>query len=145
MPRVLVVDDEADVCQALTNLLEEGIPGLRVAHAASVGEARMKAGAGAWNLIICDERLPDGSGVDVLIEVAHRDPSTRRVLMTAYDDYPAAARAVREGRIDDLVQKPWDPEDLLRRVSDLLFGAEPGLPRPPGVPRLGRIPPAAAP
>jgi DNA-binding NtrC family response regulator len=71
------------------------------------GQAKLQT-AGPWDLVITDERLPDGRGVVLLGQVAISDPTAVRVLMSAHTDYEALMRGVNVGRIEHFVQKPFD-------------------------------------
>lgn len=120
MPRhILLVDDEADVLASLRDLLLV-VPDCTVETAASYAEGTVKAAGRAWDLIICDERMPDGSGLDLLARVAKTAPATRLILMTAYQDFGIAVRAINQAKVDEFIEKPWDPDAMVQRVTHML-------------------------
>jgi response regulator RpfG family c-di-GMP phosphodiesterase len=131
--RVLVIDDEPDVATALVDLLG-CIPGIALAQAADFASGLHKVGNEAWDVVIADERLPDGSGTELLRECWRLRPSTRRVLMTAFNDVEVSVRAINEGRAHYFVEKPWDPEVVLGTVKELLGGPRGTLQRIPPLP-----------
>lgn len=117
--RILVIDDEKDILHSLRDLLLL-MPDLEVGIAANFAEGRALAAKGGWDLILTDERLPDGRGVDILAEAARVDPSTALVLMSAFQDFDAILRGVNAAHIDHFVQKPYDPDDVLQRVEQMM-------------------------
>ncbi|MCA1812929.1 MAG: response regulator [Halobacteriales archaeon] len=117
--RILIVDDEADVRESLRDLLA-AVPGYQVATASTVGEARRLAELGTWDLVISDERLPDGEGALLLAELAVSGRASGRVLMSAYEDFDGLMRGVNAGRIDHFVRKPFDPLKMLTTVERIV-------------------------
>lgn len=141
MPRILVVDDEEDVCAALQSLLGL-LEGCTVECARSYAEGAAKARAGGWDLILSDERLPDGRGMHILVEASRAGSAKALALMTAYPVLEVAQEALHLARVDAFFQKPWEPEDLLLRVQRMFedggarrgprSGAPPHAPTPTG-------------
>jgi putative two-component system response regulator len=115
--RILVVDDEVNICRLLDRFLTR--LGHRVRTASSVPEALEILAAERFDLVLTDLRLPGPSGLDLLVEVRARAPGTRMILMSAHADVTHAAAAIERG-IDQLIIKPFELEDLRTRVSDSL-------------------------
>lgn len=129
--RILVVDDEPDISRSLQDLLGL-VPDCQVEVASSFAEGRAKALEGTWDIIISDERLPDGRGVEILAEVARSHPGTTRVLMSAFHDFDMLLRGVNAAHIDHFVQKPYEPSAVLewvRRRVDSRGNGSPALAR----------------
>jgi response regulator RpfG family c-di-GMP phosphodiesterase len=101
--RVLLVDDEPEMLQALTWELEEFAD---VTSCESVTRALELVRATKYDVVVADLRLPDRWGDELLAHVAARSPRTRRLLLTA-DSNPS--RTVRElletGVIDAAYEK----------------------------------------
>lgn len=135
--RILIIEDEPDVARSLAELLLT-LPECDVEVAADAVTGSRRAEAEAWDLVVADERLPGGSGTDLLAALARLRPETRRVLVTAYADPSIPPRAINEAHVDAYFQKPWDPEVLTRQVRALLREAPP-MRHAPGA--FGRIPP----
>ena len=111
---VLVVDDEVLYAQAVVReLVRHGI-GCGVAHSAA--EAVRQADAGAFDLILLDNRLPDEEGLSILPRLLARQPRPAVVVMTAYQTIPQAVKAMRRGAEDYLV-KETSLGSLVERVS----------------------------
>ena len=115
--RILVVDDEPNICRLLQRYL--GRLGYEVQTAGSVPEALEHLGRSRYDLVLTDLRLPGPSGLELLVEVRSRAPGTRTILMSAHADVYAAAAAIERG-VDQLIVKPFELEDLRERVGDSL-------------------------
>ncbi len=102
---ILVVDDEPDLrtLYELTLLRE----GYRVQTAASVQEARAQLQAQRFDAVITDMRLPDGLGMELLVDLRDQQRRERCVVITAYGSAENAVEALRSGAFDYLT-KPVD-------------------------------------
>jgi len=119
MPTVLVVDDEANILTSLQGAL--GREGYQVDVAATLDEARAKLRE-AYDFVLLDVWFPNGSGLDLLAEIAAETPETVVVMMSGHATIDAAVRATRLGAFDFL-EKPIALERLvvlLRNASDAL-------------------------
>lgn len=119
MHRILVIDDEPDVLLSLEDLLAL-LPDCEVTAAPNFKEGLAKAGEGGWDIVLTDQRLPDGRGVDILAEVARTHPGTTLLLMSAFQDFDMMIRGVNAAHIDYFIQKPWEPADVLKRLEQML-------------------------
>src|SRR4051812_41670695 len=111
---VLIIDDEAAIRESLETLLE--LEGYTVTSAASGEEGLARIGENSYDLVLLDLALPDRSGLDLLAEIRHHDPSLSVIMITAYGTVENAVRAVQAGA-NNFVQKPWDNEKLLADVG----------------------------
>lgn len=117
--RILVVDDEPDVLVSLVDLLAE-LPGASVNVASSYNEASRFIATEDWTMVIADQWLPDGRGVDLLTDLRRRQPGALRVLMSAHQDFGPLVEGINHAAIDHFVAKPYDPLSLLLWVSKRL-------------------------
>lgn len=115
--RILVVDDEVNICRLLERFLTR--IGHQVETAGSVPEALMLLAPERFDLVLTDLRLPGPSGLELLDEVRVRAPGTRMILMSAHADVSVAATAIDRG-IDQLIVKPFELDDLRGRINDSL-------------------------
>src|SRR5438067_1378135 len=124
-PRILVVDDEADLRELLEITLLK--MGLDVDSAATVREARALLGQKDYALVLTDMRLPDGMGLELVREVAGNHRNTPIAVITAYGSAENAVIALKAGAFD-YVSKPVVLDDLRRMVRSALklLDAEPG-------------------
>jgi light-regulated signal transduction histidine kinase (bacteriophytochrome) len=63
-------------------------------------------------VILTDQRMPGGTGAELLARSFHISPETTRILFTGYSDISAVIDAVNEGQIYRYIAKPWRPEEL---------------------------------
>jgi len=116
VPTVLVVDDEADLRELLALTLER--LGLDVDGAATLAEARAYLASRAYALCLTDMRLPDGSGLDLVHEVAARG-APKIAVITAFGSAENAVAALKAGAFDYLT-KPVDVDNLRLLVRSAL-------------------------
>jgi two-component system response regulator PilR (NtrC family) len=126
-PRILVVDDEADLRELLEITLLK--MGLDVDSAATVREARSLLGQHAYALVLTDMRLPDGLGLELVREVAANYRSTPIAVITAYGSAENAVVALKAGAFD-YVSKPVVLDDLRMMVRSALKLSDPAAPAP---------------
>jgi DNA-binding NtrC family response regulator len=105
----LIVDDEKGMRDLLSIMLKN--EGHKVDAAESAGKARELIARGAYDLIISDISMPDGSGVDVLRVAKETQPDCIVVLITAYASTESAIEALKLGAYDYII-KPFDVEEL---------------------------------
>jgi two-component system response regulator PilR (NtrC family) len=116
-PRILVVDDEADLRELLEITLVK--MGLDVDSASTVREARALLGQHDYALVLTDMRLPDGTGLELVREVAGQGRGTPIAVITAYGSAENAVIALKAGAFD-YVSKPVVLEDLRTMVRSAL-------------------------
>ena len=112
MSRILVIDDERVIRDALRRVLEHH--GYRVRAAATVEEARELA-PDNFDFIITDLKLPGDAGIDI-IEHAGDAPV---LVMTSYASVDSAVESMKRGAID-YIAKPFDHEELLLVIERAL-------------------------
>ena len=109
MARILIVDDEPHMRKILaTNLRQDGHV---VLQAGGVEEARQQLASAEIDVVITDQKMPDGSGLDVLRLAQQDDPSTSVIFLTAVGSIELAVESMRGGAFDFLT-KPFLPEVL---------------------------------
>lgn len=113
MSRILIVEDESVIRNALKRLLEKN--DYQVAAAESVDEARNSFNLQDFNLIISDLRLPGSPGTD-LIQLADKVPV---LIMTSYASMRSAIDAMKLGAVD-YIAKPFSHEEMLATIHTLL-------------------------
>jgi DNA-binding NtrC family response regulator len=114
---ILVVDDEQPFCDVLCGVL--GKEGHDVTGVGSAEEAQQRLGEGAFDLVICDLRLPGMSGLELLRHLRETAPGVGFMMITAYGDVETAVEAVKLGAVDYLT-KPFLFDDIVLRINRLL-------------------------
>lgn len=116
-PRVLVVDDEADL-RELVEITLIGM-GLDVDCAADLAQARQLLASRSPDLCLTDMRLPDGNGLELVAEIAQLHPQIPTAVITAYGSAETAVAALKAGAFD-YVTKPLSLEALRTLVRSAL-------------------------
>ncbi len=122
-PVVMLVDDEANVLNALRRLLRPA--GYTVLTAGGGAEALDQLATREVDLLVSDMRMPEMDGAQLLAQARQRWPDTQRVLLTGYADVTSAVSAINEGGIFRYVSKPWDENEFLNIVHQALEMARP--------------------
>lgn len=114
---ILLIDDDADVLDAYTQLLEQA--GYRVCACDNPFEARERVQKDWPGIVLSDVCMPGCSGIDLMTLFHQDDQQLPIVLITGHGDVPMAVDAVKKGAWDFL-QKPVDPAKLLTLVDAAL-------------------------
>ncbi len=112
---LLVIDDEMDVCDSVHNLLRREY---RVLKARSAEEGLKVMQEDEVHIIMTDQRMPKGSGVELLTNVLRGQPRAVRMLFTGYADLDSIIQAINHGHIYKFLKKPWQPEELEEAVRE---------------------------
>jgi DNA-binding NtrC family response regulator len=112
--QVLVVDDDDAVRETIAETLEE--EGFGVATASGAESALAALARARPDVVLSDIRMPGMDGLELLDLLRARAPDVDVLLMTAYEDMPTVARAMRDGAFDFLV-KPLRPDQLLEVLA----------------------------
>jgi two-component system OmpR family response regulator len=117
MSRVLVVDDEVEICLLVTQYFKK--LGYQTSFCLSITEAAEKLAAEAYDLLFVDLNLRDGSGYD-LIKALHQSQSTTKVIViSAYDS--ERQKALQRGA-SFFIAKPFTKksiDDSLQKINFL--------------------------
>ena len=121
-PRLLIVDDEQPVLNALNRSLRREFDVLlSLSGPAALQILREQE----VMVVLVDQRMPDMTGVAFLKKAQEIQPDSVRVMLTGYSDIDAIVHAINECQIFYYLQKPWEPETLkmilLRAAEKYLF------------------------
>ncbi len=117
MSRILIVDDEASICWALSESL--GDDGHQVEVAASAEEGMRIAEAGAFDVVVLDVRLPGVDGLTAMRGLRERLGPVPIVVITAFGNLETAVKALEGGAFDYLV-KPFDLDQAVAVIKRAL-------------------------
>ena len=109
--RILVIDDDIDMCALLNRFLSKNGYEIETAHTGNKGLEKFKEGA--FDIVLCDYRLGDKKdGKDILVEIKQQKPSTIVLIITGYSDIKTAVDVIRAGAYD-YITKPLIPDEIL--------------------------------
>ena len=117
MPRLLIIDDDKDICLVLSKFLSKNNYEVDVANRGDEGLKLLRAHD--YTLILCDYRLPDFTGVEMLRKIKLLQPAVAVIIITGYSDVRTAVETFRYGA-NDYVTKPLYPDELLVTIKETI-------------------------
>jgi DNA-binding NtrC family response regulator len=117
--KILLLDDERNILNALTRLLRSEERQIFTAETAAEAWKELRE-VGGVDLVISDNRLPDISGIDFLVKVRQLFPDTIRILITGYPGLDSAIEAINKGQVYRYIPKPWENKELKLVVKQAL-------------------------
>ncbi|MEX2206868.1 MAG: response regulator [Myxococcota bacterium] len=119
--RILVVDDEPRGVELLVRALRP------LGEIVGEGDARAawsRFSDGEFDVVVCDQRMPGVSGVELLSRVAAHDDVIGRILLTGFADFDDTVDAINRARVHAYLSKPCPPAHLLATVRSVLERAQ---------------------
>lgn len=114
---LLFVDDEPDIVASLNRLFRRKYSVLTATSGKEAIELLKKYRV---DLIISDQRMPDMTGDQMLVQARQLQPDAVRILLTGYSDIESLVNCVNEASIYKYLTKPWEPEELKLTVTRAL-------------------------
>jgi len=119
---ILAVEDDPAIRRGVVDALT--FAGYSVLQAGNACEGERLAVTAAYDLLLLDVVLPDGTGLDILAEVRERRPHQPVILLTARGEERDRVAGLQRGA-DDYVVKPFSVRELLARIEAVLRRAPP--------------------
>ncbi len=126
---IICVDDEQSILNQLSTQLDEAFGELcMIEYAESAEEALalmddIEKDGGSTLLVISDQVMPGMKGDEFLEIINTRFPGVRKVLLTGYAGLESAMYAINHADLDRYLEKPWDRQEFLAIVQQLLGSA----------------------
>ena len=117
MPRILIIEDEENVREALCSALETA--DYEVGAAADGSEGLTRFQAEQWDLVLLDYRMPGKTGLEVLVALRELDTAVPIIMVTGVDTVEMGAEALGAGARGFLT-KPISVTELRDMVADAL-------------------------
>lgn len=114
MHKVLLIDDETEICFLLSNVLRRA--GAQCALAHSLAEGRSALAQGVYDAVFLDIHLPDGLGYDLIPEIRKQQPDARVIAISAVDNERMAAA---DRGADLFIPKPLSKDIVLNGLRML--------------------------
>lgn len=118
MRRILLVDDEINVLNALQRALRQqlDIEGLQIEAFTNPLEALHRCCEISFDVVISDYRMPELSGVEFLHTLKEIAPCTVRMMLSASTEFETVTSAIAEAQVFRYIAKPWQIGGLLEDV-----------------------------
>ncbi|PZT99346.1 MAG: sigma-54-dependent Fis family transcriptional regulator, partial [Chryseobacterium sp.] len=129
MSKILVIDDEEKIRTLLSKILS--LEGFEVFQASDLANAKKRLEFSDIDVVVCDVKLPDGSGVDFVKKIKEKYDVVEVILLTAFGNIPDGVQAIKNGAFDyitkgddnnkiiPLVYKALEKASLNKRISQL--------------------------
>ena len=117
MAKILIIDDEKDLCLVLSRFLSKH--GYQVLEAHKGKKALEIINESVPDLILCDFMLEDMDGTSVLKAIKEINPSTPVIIITGFSNIKTAVEVMRLGAVDYII-KPLIPEEILLTIRKAL-------------------------
>ncbi len=119
---ILLIDDEEHILKSLRRLFrKEGYELLASNDPLEALELMKKQGV---DVIICDQRMPEMTGSELLAAAREIRPDAIRIMLTGYTDLQSAEDAINKGEVWRFLLKPWNDQDLRNTVRQAVMLVE---------------------
>src|ERR1700744_2039786 len=123
MKRILIIDDDMDMCNLLGRFQQKKGYKREQSHSGGKGIAKFKESK--FDVVLCDFRLGDKEGREVLKEIKNVDPYAIVIIITGYSDIKTAVDVIKAGAFD-YITKPLIPEEVLNVIGRALTQSSEG-------------------
>src|ERR1700750_1066323 len=114
MKKILIIDDEVNVALLLSKFLTRN--GFDVTTAATGTSGMEFLKNGSFDLVLCDFRLEDTDGREMLKNIKMQYPKTGVIIITGYSDIKMAVELIKMGAYD-YISKPLYPDEILNTIT----------------------------
>ncbi|RDC54387.1 sigma-54-dependent Fis family transcriptional regulator [Pedobacter chinensis] len=115
--KILIVDDEVNIGLLLSKFLIRN--GFEVVNTITGTSALETMASETFDLVLCDYRLDDTDGREILIKVKENYPTTGVIIITGYSDIKLAVELIKLGAYD-YITKPLYPDEILNTINKAL-------------------------
>ncbi len=117
MSRILVIDDDVNLCKIITHQLQSDGNEVTSANSGEAGLAAFRKDY--FDVVLSDLQMPDMNGMEVLKKIREKDPTVLVIIITAYGSIESAVSACKFGA-NDYLTKPFSKEQLLFTIEKAL-------------------------
>lgn len=115
--KILIIDDDLDMCLLLSRFLDKKGYETQVAHNGAKGIAKFNEEH--FDIVLCDFRLGDKDGKDVLLKIKEVNPKTIVIIITGYSDIKVAVDVIKLGAFD-YITKPLIPDEVINVIENAI-------------------------
>ena len=113
MNKVLIIDDEEKLRNLLSRIIS--IEGFEVVQAVDCKTGLKRIEDHDVDVLICDVKLPDGSGISLSKKIKENHPTIEIILLTAYGNIPDSVQAIKNGAFDYITTVSYTHLDVYKR------------------------------
>lgn len=124
MKTALIIEDIPEAQQWLAEALRDAYSDVTITYAATLSQALAVNAAQSFDIALVDLNLPDGSGVDALMQIRGRSPQTLCIVVTIYDDDQHLFPALQAGAQGYLL-KDQSQQQISQRLQGIARGEPP--------------------
>lgn len=117
MQKILVIDDDRDMCLLLKRFLSKH--GFAVEEANTAKKATELLETTEYDLVLCDFRLDNSDGKTMLVKIKEKYPHTPVIIITGYSDIKIAVEVMKLGAFD-YITKPLFPDEIILTIRKAL-------------------------
>lgn len=115
LPSILIIDDESRSIETLERILDEHFD----VHSANSAKDALVILEREWiQVVLCDQRMPDVTGVELCSQIRELWPEIIRMIISGYTDSEDIISAINEGGIYQFISKPWHPDDVILKLKN---------------------------
>lgn len=118
MSKILIIDDDVDMCRLLERFLTRNNFDVKFVHTGKKGIEEMERNTP--DVILCDYRLEDTDGKDLLIQIKEYHPNLPVIIITGYSEIKVAVEVIKHGAFD-YITKPLFPEEILVTIKKAIY------------------------
>ncbi len=112
--KVLIIDDELDICYLLSGILQQ--QHFSTSYVTTLSDAEVALKNDQPSIIFLDNHLPDGLGIDFIQFIKTRYPTIKVIMITAHDSPAEHRKAYAEG-VDLFIPKPFTKEKIYSAIE----------------------------
>jgi DNA-binding response OmpR family regulator len=116
MNKILIVDDEVEICFLLASILKK--QGFDTSYAHSLKEGAGKIEADRYTTVFLDLNLPDGVGFNIIPQIKQANGDTKVIIISAYDGLTERRNAQEMGA-DYFISKPFNKQKIAEALQEL--------------------------
>ena len=116
MKKILIVEDEADMC-LLLNIILTG-KDIQLDHVKNISSAFSYLKTDNPSIVILDNKLPDGYGIDFIPEIKKTNPNIKIIMISGFNG--TVKDLAMENGADIFLDKPFTKDQLFKSIKDLL-------------------------
>src|SRR3990170_4550187 len=117
MASILLIEDDLTFSRILDGFLSKKGYQVNTCHKGKEGLKAFESKS--YDFILLDYRLPDTTGMDLLLEIKKTNPTVPVVIMTSFSDIRTAVKAIKAGAYE-YITKPVNPDELLMILQQAL-------------------------